>query len=104
MAWHSTDGRRYFYSNEWVNGRSVRRYLGAGPLAELAASQDDLRRVEREAERRARRAEEAPWERAEAALSDLGGLTDLVLRAALAVAGYRRHCRGEWRRKRGRPG
>jgi hypothetical protein len=104
MPWNMVRGRKYFYANEWVGGRSVRRYFGAGPLAELAAAQSDLRRVEREAGRRARWAEAEPWERAEAALSDLGGLTDLVVRAAMAAAGYDRHRRGHWRKWRGRKG
>ena len=102
MARHTTDRRRYFYYNEWLDGRSRRRYVGYGPTADLAACHADLRRVEREVRRRQRRAEDEPWEAAEAALSDLGRLTDLVLRAAMAVAGYHQHARGTWRKRRER--
>jgi hypothetical protein len=102
MSWDTTRGLPYFYVNDWIDGRSKRRYVGYGPLADLAASHGDLRRVEREAQRRERRAEDEPWAAAEAALSALGGLTDLALRAALAVAGYHQHARGAWRKRRER--
>jgi len=104
MPWHETDGRHYFYRSEWVKGRCVRRYVGGGQLGELAAAEDDLRRIEREARRRGRQAEQELWQDAEAALAALCGLSDLVLKAALTAAGYRRHCRGQWRKRRERRG
>ena len=38
MAWQQVGRRRYYYRNRCVQGRSVRRYVGTGPVAELAAA------------------------------------------------------------------
>jgi len=100
MSWSSVGGRRYYYRSLWAGGRPVRRYVGTGPAAELAAAHDDLRRVEREARRRALRAERERWAAAEAPLARLSRLGDLALRLALTGAGYRQHARGRWRRRR----
>jgi hypothetical protein len=94
MGW---DRGRYYTRSRKVNGRVVRQYVGTGEAAEQAARLDAITRQEREA-RRAARAELAALD---AALDDLAEQTDLLTRAVLAAAGYRRHHRGEWRKKRG---
>jgi hypothetical protein len=77
-------------------------YVGAAgsPAAELAAAADHLRRLGRDAADRERHAEQARQREAEAPLLDLCELTDVLARAALVLAGYHRHDRGEWRRCR----
>jgi hypothetical protein len=102
MPWDKRGEKRYFYTAERVNGRPVRRYVGAGPAAELAATADDLCRVERAAEARERRDEQARHEEADAPLRELCQLSDLLARAALLGAGFKQHARGVWRRRRGR--
>src|SRR5215813_5565285 len=101
MSWETRNGRgRYFTTTRQVGGRRVRRYFGAGPVGELAATLDASRRVEREA--RARR-EKDDLRRLDAAAGPLLALcraTDLLLRAALVAAGLRQHDRGQWRRPR----
>ena len=94
MAW---DKGRYYTRSRKVNGRVVREYVGTGEAAERAARQDAVARQEREA-RRSVREELAALD---APLDELAELTDLLARAALAAAGYRRHHRGEWRKRRG---
>lgn len=37
MGWEERKGRRYYYKAERVGGRVVKRYVGTGRLAELAA-------------------------------------------------------------------
>ena len=102
MAWQEVDGRRYYYRGRRLCGRTRRVYVGAAgsPAAELAAAADHLRRLEREAAARERHAEQARQQEAEAPLLELCQLTDVLTRAALLAAGYRRHDRGEWRRSR----
>src|SRR5438874_11562057 len=103
MAWEKVGGRRYYYRNRRDGRRVVREYVGSGPVAELAATGDALRRVEKEAARRRRQAERAARERAEAPLLALCELTDVLTRASLVLAGFHQHDRGAWRRRRERP-
>ena len=99
MAWQEVDGRRYYYRGRRLGGRTRRVYVGAAgsPAAELAAAADHLRRLEREAAARERHAEQERLREAEAPLRQLCELTDVLARAALVAAGFRRHDRGEWR-------
>jgi hypothetical protein len=91
MPWEQVGRRRYYYRSEWVAGRPMRRYVGTGPAAELAAAADDLRRLERALEARERQAEQARFREAEVPLLQLCRLTDTLTRAALVAAGYYRH-------------
>jgi hypothetical protein len=102
MAWQVVDARKYYYRHRRVGGRPRTVYVGAAgsPAAELAAAADGLRRLGREAAARERQAEQARQREAEAPLLDLCELTDVLARAALVLAGYHRHDRGEWRRCR----
>ena len=78
----------------------IREYVGGGTLGHLRALQDAQ-------ERRRQEEEAALWneerERLEALVAPVEGLceaAEILYRAALLAAGYRRHQRGEWRRKR----
>jgi hypothetical protein len=83
-----------------VNGRCRRLYIGKGPLADLAGAEDARRRAERRAAKAALRAALAHWESVDGPLRELDAAVDLLVRVALTVAGYRRHDRGAWRRRR----
>ncbi len=97
MAWD----RHGNYSRSVRVGEKVRRiYLGRGEVAQLAALLDEQRRSERLARSVAWRAEEARRAVAEAHLGELEGLADLMTRATLMAAGYHKHDRGPWRRRR----
>jgi hypothetical protein len=100
MAWEQVGRRRYYYRSQWVKGRSVRRYIGTGPVAELAAAADDLRKLKRAIAARERQAEQARHRQAEAPLLALCQLTDLLTRATLITSGFHQHDRGTWRRCR----
>ena len=102
MPWQQRGSKRYFYRSERVAGRPVRRYVGAGdsPAAALAATTADLRRLVREIAARERHAEQARHREAEAPLLALCVRTDVLTRAALLSAGFHRHHRGPWRRRR----
>ena len=100
VGWEERRGRPYYYRARKLGGRVVKEYVGTGPAADLAAEQDAAERRERAAAReRARQIEsrEAP---AVAALAELGRVLDGLAAAFLIGAGYRRHHRGEWRRRR----
>ena len=100
MAWETRGGGRYYYKVSRDDGRVRRLYLGTGPVAELAVRDAELRRAERQARARS----QARLEAAEAASQELAELADLLVRAALVAAGYHRHDRGNWRKRRERPG
>jgi hypothetical protein len=100
MAWEARGGSRYYYRVVRDGGRVRRLYLGNGPVAELAARDVELRRAERQARARSQTRLEA----AEAASRELAELADLLARAALVTAGFHRHDRGAWRRRRERRG
>ena len=102
MSWLQRGGKRYYYRNIWKNGRSVHTYLGTGDVAEFAATNDALRRVQREIEARKWQQEQERRAAAKALLVELCGQSDLLVRVTLVVAGYHQHDRGAWRRKRER--
>jgi hypothetical protein len=98
MGWDK--GGRYYTRSRKVNGKVVREYVGGGDFGRLAALIDADGRALREEERQIRRAERDRYNTLERTLDDLDRLTDLVAEAALLAAGYRRHNRGEWRKRR----
>ena len=100
MGWEARGNRLYYFRYRKVDGRVTRQYLGAGPVAELAAAADALRRADRRAVMEARRDEEANWQAALAPLLELSRVADVMARAALLVAGYHRPSRSSWRRRR----
>ena len=101
MAWEKR-GRHgpYYTQSRRVDGRVVREYVGRGPLAEIIAQADE---AEREARRLERGREREQMEQ-DRELDDLFGAysagVDELLRGVLEAAGYHRHKRGEWRRRR----
>ena len=99
MAWETRGGGRYYYKVSRDDGRVRRLYLGNGPVAELAAQDAELRRAERQARARS----QARLEAAEAASRELAELADLLAQVALMAAGYHRHDRGNWRKRREQP-
>src|SRR5262245_65835316 len=101
MAWQQVGLRRYYYRSLCVEGRAVRRYVGTGPVAELAAAADDLRKLKRAIAARERQAEQARHHQAEAPFRALCRRTDFLTRATFGPAGYHRHERGVRRLWRG---
>ena len=100
MGWEERGGASYYYTAERVGRRVVKQYVGSGPVAEYAA----LLAAETRAKRR-HAAEAAKRERDElaaldAALAPLDELADALTAAVLFAAGYHRHHRGSWRKRR----
>ncbi len=97
MGWLTRGRKRYFYRSVRT-GRAVRRvYAGTGEAAELAALEDTARR----AEARAWRDERSRLAAADAALDRLADVARAFADANCLLGGFRKHARGEWRRRRG---
>src|SRR5262245_10573784 len=99
MAWENRKGRSYYYRRRRKHGRCTREYVPKA-LADLAAGLDVARRQKRALDREQRQAEQARWQRGEAALDELGALAAGLFRAVMAKAGYHQHQRGDWRKRR----
>jgi hypothetical protein len=93
MSWETRGSRRRYTRSRRVAGKVVREYVGTGELAAQAAAADDAHRRQEQADRDARRVLDVDVE----ALDDLA---ELLAHAALLVAGYYRHDRGPWRKRR----
>ena len=94
-------GGLYYTRSRKVGGRVAREYLGNGTLAELAARMDALERRRREEDVKAWRKKKERLEALEGPVEDLCEAAEALARAALVVAGYLQHKRGEWRKRRG---
>ena len=99
MGWEPRPDGVYYYRSKRVGGRPVREYVGAGPVAELAALLDQRDREERAAAAAAWQAERVRLEALDAPVADLCAMTDALATAALLLARCHQHKR-EWRRRR----
>src|SRR5436190_19288518 len=96
MAWVKKGKQRYFYRSRRVGHRVVRDYFGKGAIAEMAAHLMNQLRLAREThDQRADRLDEA-----DAQFRQLHAQLDRAAAAHLLAAGFHRHDRGPWRRKR----
>lgn len=101
VAWETRGGSGPYYTRSVRDGDRVRRqYLGSGPRAEAAARADRLLRDAREANRVALQSAFSQIAKADAQVKALCDAAEATTRAALLVAGYHRHDRGAWRRRR----
>ena len=93
-------GGLYFTRSRKEGGRVVREYVGGGVLGELAARMDELKRLEREEEAAACKEERERLDGLDGLLDEFCEDVETVTRAVLLAAGFRRHKRGEWRKRR----
>ncbi|VTU01336.1 Uncharacterized protein OS=Singulisphaera acidiphila (strain ATCC BAA-1392 / DSM 18658 / VKM B-2454 / MOB10) GN=Sinac_7637 PE=4 SV=1 [Gemmataceae bacterium] len=100
MGWEQRGAQRYYYAAERIDGRVVKRYVGAGALiVEFAALQAETRaeKTDEAARIRCQRDELTALGESLTALDDLA---DTLAAAALVAAGFHRHHRGPWRKRR----
>jgi hypothetical protein len=104
MGWERRKGGWYYYRKERRGGRVASRYTGAegSPLATIAAENDRIRRSRRAGDRALVQAELADLEQAEAGVSGFCDQVEAIVRTALESAGFHRHARGAWRKRRRR--
>src|SRR5438552_1878120 len=99
MAW---DKRGYFYISERCGNQVTRDYFGNGPTAKIVAGRLDAERRRRVAASDAMRTERRRIADLDKNLISLNILADLAAASILETAGFHRHNRGEWRKKRER--
>jgi hypothetical protein len=101
MAWERrTRGSRYYTRSLRVGGRVVRDYVGGGIKGEVAAAEDAARRAARQEKAEAWGRECARLEALDRAVAELDEAVGSLVTASLLIAGYHRHHRGNWRRRR----
>ena len=101
MAWEPRRGRgRYYTRSRREGGRVVREYVGSGEVAEAIATLEGLDAGRRDLKRAEEASEKAEARQAQAALRELCEQAEALAQAALVLAGYHRHHRGEWRKRR----
>ena len=101
MGWEKRQsGAAYYTRSHRVNGRVTREYVGGGLIGELAAEMDTEERSERAAQMEAWRCEKAEIESHEKEIEEFSSNVEILARSALVAAGFHRHHRGEWRKKR----
>jgi hypothetical protein len=103
MSWETRPRsvNRYYYRATKVGGRVRKEYLGAGPVAELAALSDMRAREQAAAQQAAWRTEVAQLTALRAEIDAVEELASLSMAAVLLLGGYHRHDRGAWRKRRG---
>ena len=101
MSWERrARGTRYYTRSKKVGGRIVRQYVGCGVVGELAAAADAAARLEAQEEARRWQARRAQVESAGEMSRRFADSVERLSRAALVLAGYHQHHRGEWRKVR----
>ena len=100
MALVNRNGRAYLYRSVRRGGRVTSEYRGSGDAAFSLGSILQQNRQWEEARRSAERAERREADELERALDDLAELAGALAHQALTAAGYHRHNRGEWRKRR----
>jgi hypothetical protein len=100
MAWETRLGRYQYYVVSVRQGGRVLHFTFKGPAAEIAAYQAESRREARQKAIAALREYREIRGQARAQLDRLIGLTKLLQEVILLAAGFHRHDRGEWRKKR----
>jgi len=94
------NGRVYYYKSR-RDGEKVRKvYVGAGDCAQLAARQDEAKRLRREEEVAYWDAECERLERSAAFLQELEEAAEVLTWAHLLASGFHQY-KGQWRRQRG---
>src|SRR5579884_89254 len=103
MGWERRKrGGLYYVQKEQVGGKVVSRYLGAGEVATLAAQLEEGRRQEQEAEREQEKQKRAEIDKRDQENAAYFAQVETIFRQAMEAAGYYRHNRGAWRKKRDR--
>ncbi len=97
MPW---DKRGYYYRKKRIGSRVVSEYIGRGFMANLEAGQDQTERDARAYERRELQAQRAKDAQLEAGIIAADELISAAMNQALEAAGYHRHARGQWRKRR----
>ncbi|HET6456539.1 MAG TPA: hypothetical protein VFI02_19210 [Armatimonadota bacterium] len=101
MTWEMRGGCGPYYTrSRRVNGRIIREYVGKGYMGELASAMDEIDRTEQQAKAEALRTQIGQLDRIEEMVEAVYSTADEITVSSLESAGYHRHHRGEWRKRR----
>ena len=100
MAWEQRGNKSYFYRTRRIGGRVVKIYMGGGRVGEQAAERDAAQRATRAMQRRTMHQVQQQYEAVDDQLTTADAEADAITEAMLLAAGYYRHSRGPWRRRR----
>ena len=88
MGWETRErGASYYTRSRWVDGRVVREYIGTGALGEIVASNDELKRLQKQEEAAHWREKRECVERDAAFLKTLEEVSEILTRAHLLASG-----------------
>jgi hypothetical protein len=91
----------YYYKKRRVGSKVVSEYVGAGPMADLAAIEQAFENRDKERKKAQKEQEKAAFQDLNQPLKELDRLIGALTTATLIVNGYHTHKR-QWRRERGR--
>jgi hypothetical protein len=100
MAWERRSNGLYYYRSHREGRRVRKEYIGSGPTAILIAEMDRTIRADRATWKADQRERRRSIEAADESLAVIDQATDIALSNALIAAGFHRHNRGEWRKRR----
>jgi hypothetical protein len=99
--WESRQrGGLYYTRSRKEDGRVVREYIGGGVSGWLAALQDSQDRRQRLEQAACWKEMQEELDALEAPVDELAEASDLLICATFLASGFRRHNRGEWRKRR----
>ena len=94
------NGRSYLYRRVRKGGKVTSEYAGSGDFATLAGRLEALEREERRRELAEERNERDRLEAEDSPVAEMFHRVEIIARAAREAAGYHRHRRSEWRKRR----
>ena len=100
MAWEERNGRRYYYHSRRIGGEVIRDYYGNGRVAELMANLVDIRKMRESEQREAERAMREQANKEDDQLFELFDGIQALADAECIAAGYHKHNRSNWRKRR----
>lgn len=105
MGWETRKGGGSYYTrSKREGGRVIREYVGSGEVAQLIAQMDEVEQEQRTTQRELARIRRGESDTLDTLAREFYDQVEAVLRATLTEAGYHRHARGAWRKRRGREG
>jgi hypothetical protein len=94
------DRRGYWYRSIRRGGRVTREYMGSGAWQAVAAQLEYLDRLHAADEKRHCTAEREDFAAFDERINAASRLVEAAMHGALEAAGYHRHARGHWRKRR----
>ena len=102
MGWEKRNGQEYYYQKKRVGGKVISRYIGNGTAADMIADTERNRKGVFAALQLTRKIEQEEAKKREKDFAAYFAEVEAIFCQAMNEAGYYRHKRGEWRKRRGK--